>query len=109
MHEITMKKLILIGCLLLPATVFAFPIEVEQQLNGAEIDIQTLDLGNNTGSVSLHNYGPRAAVCTARFRNGPESPRTRKARIASGDKAHLTARFSSAVIKLRVQVECKPD
>ncbi len=109
MYEIIMKKLILMGCLLLPATVFAFPIEVEQQLNGAEIDIQTLDLGNNTGSVSLHNYGPRAAVCTARFRNGPESPRTRKTRIASGDKAHLTARFSSTVIKLRVQVECKLD
>lgn len=104
-----MKKLILVASLLLSATVFAFPIEVEQQLNGAEIDIQTMDLGNNTGSVSLHNYGQRAAVCSARFRNGPESPRTRKARITSGEKAHLTARFSTTVIKLRIQVKCKPD
>lgn len=109
MHEMTMKKLILTATLLLPATGFAFPIDVEQQLNGAEIDIQSMDLGNNTGSVSLHNYGQRAAVCTARFRNGPESPRTRRARLGSGERAHLTARFSTTVIRLRVQVECQPS
>ncbi len=104
-----MKKLILIGSLLLPVAAFAFPIEVEKELNGAEIDVQTSDLGNNMASVSLQNYGQRDAVCKARFRNGPESPRTRKARVVAGETAHLTARFSTTVIKMRVRVECKPN
>lgn len=95
--------------LLLPSVVFAFPFEVERQLNGAEIDIQTMDLGNNMASVTLQNYGQRAAVCKVRFRNGPEVPRTRQAQLESGETAHLTAKFSSTVIRMRVRVECKLD
>ena len=104
-----MKKIIIIAALLCPVIAFAFPIEVKKQLNGAEIDIETMDLGNNTAAVSLKNYGQRAAVCKARFRNGPESPRTRKTRIAAGETANLTARFSTTIIKMRVNVECKPN
>ncbi len=103
-----MRKIIIIAALLCPIAAFAFPIEVEKQLNGAEIDIESMDLGNNTAAVSLQNYGQRAAVCKARFRNGPESPRTRKARIVAGETAHLTASFSTTIIKMRVSVECKP-
>lgn len=102
-----MKKIIIIAALLCPVAAFAFPFEVEKQLNGATIAVSTLDLGNNTAAVSLKNYGQQAAVCRVRLRNGPESPRIRKARLAAGETAHLTARFSSTVIKVRVQVECK--
>ena len=82
-----MKNITMALLLALPAVAFAFQFEVEKQLNG----------------------GTRAAVCKVRFRNGPEAPRTRKARVASGETAHLTARFNSTVIKMRVMVECKQD
>lgn len=104
-----MKKYLTMLPLLFPFAVLAFPFEVDQQLNGAQIAVDTLDLGNNTASVSLKNYGQQAAVCKVRFRNGPESPRTRKARLASGETAHLTANFSTTVIKMRIKVECKQD
>lgn len=104
-----MKKYLIILALVCSPAASAFPFEVEQQLNGTQIAVATLDLGHNTASVSLTNYGQQAAVCKVRFRNGPESPRTRKARIESGDTAHLTARFSSRVIKVRVKVDCKDD
>ncbi|HKM37285.1 MAG TPA: 3-phosphoglycerate kinase [Thiopseudomonas sp.] len=104
-----MRKYITILPLLLPLTALAFPFAVDQQLNGAQIAIDTQDLGENTASVSLTNYGKQAAVCTVRFRNGPESPRTRKARIAAGETTHLTARMHTQVIKMRVKVECKND
>lgn len=104
-----MKKILTILLLALPGAVLAFPFEVEKQLNGAEVAVATLDLGNNMASVSLSNYGTRAAVCKVRFRNGPEAPRTRRASVAAGETAHVTARFNNTVIKMRVQVECKQD
>lgn len=104
-----MKNITMMLLLTLPAVAFAFPFEVEKELNGAEIAVNTMDLGNNMPSVSLSNYGARAAVCKVRFRNGPEAPRTRKAHIAPGETTHLTARFNSTVIKMRVTVECKQD
>lgn len=104
-----MRKTILMLSLLLPSAVFAFPFEVEQQLNGAEVDIKTMDLGNNMAAVSLQNYGQRAAVCKVRFRSGPEVPRTRKAQVKAGETAHVTAKFSSTVIRMRVRVACELD
>lgn len=104
-----MRKTITMLLLLLPGVAFAFPFEVERQLNGAEIDIQTMDLGNNMAAVSLQNYGQRDAVCKVRFRSGPEVPRTRKAQLKPGETAHLTAKFSSTVIRMRVRVACKLD
>ena len=104
-----MKKMLTGLLLVLPGVALAFPFEVEKQLNGAEIAVDTLDLGNNMPSVSLSNYGARAAVCKVRFRNGPETPRTRRARVAAGETAHLTARFNNTVIKMRVKVECEQD
>lgn len=104
-----MKKTIILLLMGLPVAAWAFPFEVEKQLNGAEVAVDTLDMGNNMASVTLQNYGQRAAVCKVRFRNGPETPRTRKARVVAGQTTHLTARFNNAVIKMRVQVECKQD
>lgn len=104
-----MKKLTILLTLLCPVTVFAFPFEVEKTLNGTEITVDTLALSDNLASASLTNYGQRDAVCKVRFRNGPEAPRTRKARVVAGGTAHVTARFNSTVIKMRVNVECKQD
>lgn len=104
-----MRKISAILVLLLPSVAWAFPFEVEQQLNGAEVDVQTMDLGNNMAAVSLQNYGQSAAVCKVRFRSGPEAPRTRKAQVKPGESAHVTARFNSTVIRMRVRVECQLD
>ncbi|HZJ95680.1 MAG TPA: 3-phosphoglycerate kinase [Thiopseudomonas sp.] len=104
-----MKRISAMLVLLLPSLALAFPFEVEQQLNGAEVDVQTMDLGNNMAAVSLQNYGQRTAVCKVRFRSGPEAPRTRKAKVKSGESAHVTARFNSTVIRMRVRVECQLD
>lgn len=104
-----MRNTIIAVFLVLPSMALAFPFEVEKQLNGAEISVDTLDLGNNLASVTLQNYGQRAAVCKVRFRNGPEAPRTRRARLVGGKTAHLTARFNNNVIKMRVKVECEQD
>lgn len=107
--EAVMRKYITALLLLVPMIAQGYPFAVEQQLNGTEIAIDTLDLGNNTASVSLHNYGRQAALCKVRFRNGPELPRTRKAQVAAGETVHLTARSSTTVIKMRVNVECHQD
>ncbi len=104
-----MRKLTLLVTLLFPMAAFAFPFEVEKTLNGTEIAVDTLALSDNLASASLANYGQRDAICKVRFRNGPEAPRTRKARVAAGETAHVTARFNSTVIKMRVNVECKQD
>ncbi|MDY7218934.1 3-phosphoglycerate kinase [Denitrificimonas sp. JX-1] len=103
-----MRALIFLGGLLLPVAALAFPIEVQQQLNGTEIEVQTLDLGNNTASLSLHNFGEHNVICKARFSNGPETPRTRQAQVMAKGVAHLTVRFSTAVIKARIRIECHP-
>lgn len=104
-----MRKYITALLVLVPVIAQGYPFAVEQQLNGTEIAIDTLDLGNNVASVSLHNYGRQAANCKVRFRNGPEFPRTRKAQVAAGETVHLTARSSTTVIKMRVNVECHQD
>ena len=52
-----MKKLCcaLLACL--PLTVMAYPIEVEKQLNGAEISVSTQEIDHNMGALQLYNYG----------------------------------------------------
>ncbi|QEY58634.1 3-phosphoglycerate kinase [Pseudomonas sp. C27(2019)] len=104
-----MRKLTLLLALMFPVAVLAFPFDVEKTLNGAQIAVDTLALSDNLASASLSNYGQRDAVCKVRFRNGPEAPRTRKTRVRAGETAHVTARFNSTVIRMRVNVECKQD
>lgn len=105
----TMKKIITLLALLSPLAVQAFPFDVEKELNGTEINIQTLDLGDNTASVTLTNYGEVDTICRVRFRNGPEVPRVRQATLAAGETANLVVTFSSMVIRMRVSVDCKQN
>ena len=103
-----MKRLCCALFALLPATLFAaYPIEVEKQLNGAEVSYTTQDIDHNLGSISLYNYGRAQARCTAVFRNGPEAPRTRKAVIEPGDTANMTVKFTRSIIRLRIKLTCE--
>lgn len=92
----------------LPVSAFAFPIELEKMLNGAEVSASTQEVDFNMGAVQLYNYGRAPAECTAVFRNGPEAPRSRKVTLQPGKDALLTGRFTSQVIKMRIKVTCKP-
>jgi hypothetical protein len=95
----------LLACL--PLTAMAYPIEVEKQLNGAEVSVSTQQIDHNMAAVQLYNYGRSAAKCTAIFRNGPEAPRTRKANLAAGESSSLTLKSNRSIIKLRVKLTCE--
>jgi len=101
-----MKKICCALLALLPLTAFAYPIEVEKQLNGAEVSYTTLDVDQDLGAIMLYNLGQTPAQCTAVFRNGPEAPRTRKALIEAGQSANLSVKFNRNIIKLRIKLTC---
>lgn len=101
-----MKKLCCALFALLPLAAFAYPFELEKQLNGAEVSATTQEIDHNMGAVLLYNYGQSAAHCTGVFRNGPEVPRTRKVLLAAGQSSNMTVKFARSIIKLRVQLTC---
>lgn len=93
---------------LLPLSGFAaYPIEVEKQLNGAEIAYSTQGLGRDLAALTLQNLGQTPAICSAVFRNGPEAPRTRRTLLEPGQTRNLTAKFSRSVIRLRIKLTCE--
>lgn len=94
---------------LLPLTAQAYPIELEKQLNGAEISASSREIDHNMAAVVVQNYGQTAASCKAVFRNGPEAPRTRSVNLAAGQSGNLTVKFARSIIRLRVQVTCEPQ
>lgn len=103
-----MKKLCLALAAMLPLSAFAYPTELNKQLNGAEVSATVEDIDADIGSVMLYNYGRADATCTAVFRNGPEAPRTRKTEVRAGESTNLTLKFGRKIIKLRVDLTCKP-
>ncbi|MCF7203112.1 3-phosphoglycerate kinase [Pseudomonas oligotrophica] len=105
-----MKRICLCLLALLPlaATAASYPIDVEQQLNGAEISATPQAIDRDLAAVELHNYGQQAAVCSLVFRNGPEAPRTRRVELAPGERKALSNKFRRDVIRLRLQLTCEP-
>jgi len=100
------KAVVFAAAILISAGVSAFSFEVNKQLNGLQISVDTMDLGDNLAAVTLYNYGEQEAQCSVRFQSGPQAPRTRKARVAVQQTVNLTASFSNQVIRMRVQVKC---
>ena len=45
-------------------------MDIDQQLNGAEVTVTPQVIDRDLAGLLLHNYGEMAAVCTAVFRNG---------------------------------------
>lgn len=101
-----MKNYCCVLLAMLPLTALAFPIEVEKQLNGAEVSASTQEIDHNMGAVLLYNYGQAEAECSAIFRNGPEAPRTRKATLGAGQSQSLTFKSNRGIIRLRVELTC---
>lgn len=101
-----MKKLCCLLFALLPLGAHAYPIELDKQLNGAEVSASTQEIDHNMAALMLYNYGQSEAECSAVFRNGPEAPRTRRAVLAPGANTNLTVKFTRSVIRLRVSLTC---
>jgi len=103
-----MKKICCALLALLPLTAFAYPIDVEKHLNGLSIDYNAYDTDADIGSIQVNNYGNTDATCKVVFRNGPEAPRTRNIEVAAGKFKNATAKFNRNIIKLRIELTCKP-
>ncbi|QJP94428.1 MULTISPECIES: 3-phosphoglycerate kinase [Pseudomonas] len=103
-----MKKFCCVVLALLPLTAFAYPIDVQKNLNGLKIDYESYDTDKDIGSIRVANYGEVDAVCKVVFSNGPEAPRTRNIEVPAGKHTNATAKFSREIIKLRVELSCKP-
>ena len=104
-----MQKFCCALLVMLPLAAQAYPIELEKQLNGAEISATGQEIDHNMAAVMLSNYGETTASCKAVFRNGPEAPRTRSITLEGGKSGNLTAKFARSVIRLRVQLTCEPQ
>ncbi|MBP7824335.1 MAG: 3-phosphoglycerate kinase [Pseudomonas sp.] len=103
-----MKRIVCCALLLMPLLAQAFPKEIEKQLNGSEISASVIAIDHNLAGLQLYNYGGQAAQCEARFRSGPEAPKVRRAELAPGASANFSVRFTRSVLRLRVQLTCKP-
>ncbi|VVP14323.1 3-phosphoglycerate kinase [Pseudomonas fluorescens] len=103
-----MKKFCCVLLALLPLTAFAYPIDVQKDLNDLKIDYETFDTDNDIGSIRVANYGDVDATCKAVFNNGPEAPRTRTIDVPAGKHKNATAKFTREIIKLRIKLTCTP-
>lgn len=103
-----MKKLCCLVLALLPLTAFAYPIDVQKQLNGLSIDYNANDTDTDIASIQVNNYGTTNASCKVVFNNGPEAPRTRNIEVAAGKHKTATAKFNRSIIKMRIKLTCTP-
>lgn len=103
-----MKKFCCVLLALLPLTAFAYPIDLQKDLNDMKIDYETFDTDNDIGSIRVANYGDVDATCKAVFNNGPEAPRTRTIDVPAGKHKNATAKFTREIIKLRIKLTCTP-
>ncbi|CRL48265.1 MULTISPECIES: hypothetical protein [Pseudomonas] len=103
-----MNKFCCVLLAMLPLTAFAYPIDVQKDLNGLKVDYETFDTDNDIGSIRVANYGDVDVSCKAVFINGPEAPRTRKIDVPAGKHKNATAKFTRSIIKLRIELTCTP-
>ncbi|MFL9812008.1 3-phosphoglycerate kinase [Stutzerimonas sp. VN223-3] len=109
MKRICFAALASLAIIPLSALAVSYPVELEQELNGAEVLATTETIDRDMAGLLLQNFGERPVECTAVFRNGPEVPRTRRTTLASGERKPLTAKFKRDVIRLRVKLTCEPE
>ena len=103
-----MKKFCCVVLAMLPLTAFAYPIDVQKQLNGMDIYYNAYDTDTDIASIQVNNFGSTDAVCKVVFNNGPEAPRTRNIEVAAGKHKNATAKFNRTIIKMRINLTCTP-
>ena len=105
-----MKRACIAALVIFPLSALAvsYPVDLEQQLNGAEVLASPETIDRDMAGLVLQNFGERQAECTTVFRNGPEAPRTRKITLQPGETKPVTAKFQREVIRLRIKLSCQP-
>jgi len=103
-----MKKFCCVLLAMLPLSAFAYPIDVEKDLKGVQIDYNSHDTAYDIGNITVNNYGDVPAKCSVVFRNGPEAPRTRRVQVAPKSSTEVTAKFNREIVKLRIKLSCDP-
>lgn len=93
----------------LTAVAVSYPVDLEQELNGAEVLASPETIDRDMAGLVLDNFGERPVECTAVFRNGPEMPRPRHVTLQSGERKPVTVKFKRDVIRLRIQLTCEPQ
>ena len=96
---------LLFALLPVAASAATYPVDIDQQLNGAEVTVTPQVIDRDLAGLLLHNHG-RRRPCTAVFQNGPEAPRTRRTELQPGERA--TSKFKRDVIRLRIKLTCEP-
>jgi hypothetical protein len=104
-----MKKICCALLAMLPLSAFAYPIDVEKNISGVQIDYVTHDTAYDIGNITLRNYGDVAAKCSVVFSNGPEAPRTRRLQIAARSSSDVSVKFNRDILRLRVKLSCEPE
>lgn len=89
-----------------PLTPETFPMEVDLQAEGLDIEAQTSNLGKVV-AVSLTNQGDQAVNCTVTFHNGPEIGGPVRVELAPGAQVEATETLERDVILVRTDVECE--
>ncbi|MBA1278223.1 3-phosphoglycerate kinase [Stutzerimonas stutzeri] len=109
MKKIRFAALASLAIIPLSALAVSYPVELEQELNGAEVLATTETIDRDMAGLLLQNFGERPVSCSAVFRNGPEVPRTRRTTLEAGERKPLTAKFKRDVIRLRIKLTCEPQ
>lgn len=93
----------------LPVSAFAYTFDVDKHLEeGVQVDYVTHDIDDTMSSVTLNNFGKEPVQCTGVFRNGPESPRTRRILVQPLRSAELSMKFTRSILRMQLDLTCKP-
>lgn len=109
MKTICIAALVSFAIIPLSALAVSYPVELEQELNGAEVLANAESIDRDMAGLILQNFGDRPVECSAVFRNGPESPRTRRTTLKAGERKPMTAKFRRDVIRMRIKLTCTPQ
>lgn len=99
----------LILALLLGATAGAssFPIEVTADFGELQMEYTTHATGQ-TAIVTLVNKTGQTVACSATFKNGPETVRSKKSTIDPKSDGKIFHTAKRNIIKMRVELSCAP-
>ncbi|UAW99789.1 3-phosphoglycerate kinase [Halopseudomonas nanhaiensis] len=94
--------------MVLPATTFAFTIDLNVENEGVDIEGTTGYIGN-VATISLTNNGDQAARCEVYFENGPERPPRKRLTVNEGESTTVTQAFEREINRVRSRVACEPE
>ncbi|SDS17887.1 hypothetical protein SAMN05216421_1046 [Halopseudomonas xinjiangensis] len=98
----------ILAALFLPATAFAFTIDLNVENEGVDVK-GTTGYISNVATITLINEGDQAARCEVYFENGPERPPRKRLTVEAGEKLTVTQAFEREINRVRSRVACTPE